>query len=397
MKILYTLILTIIITTAIYSQNYNDAEYDRGIEINTKEITQSDNNNDKLGNKAIPANDDCSNAIEISVGNALLCGQTTQNASTQNKEYFCNGGGSPETVWYRFTAVNDSTVLTFIETNNSSCSPHVAVYGPFDAGMGCLPKSGSNIVCVEMVTTDRGLHQLVTGLDINKSYLIQIEGRSCGSTRYTEFCIGIANPLVNTISSGASIIDACGTGFNGNTSLGNYPSGSNTWNRNLDYNNATTVSGTSQTGADVTYHINNDSWFCFIPTVDGTWQINIDGISNCHLSGTNGIQASLFVGDPTYLTNIYDFPSPMLPGSSNLSSVITASTGDHIYILIDGWAGDACDYVLTLTNLSGGCNVSPLPINLTSFKATEKDNKVELKWETASEVNNDYFTVLKSI
>lgn len=38
----------------------------------------------------------------------------------------------------------------------------------------------------------------------------------------------------------------------------------------------------------------------------------------------------------------------------------------------------------------------PLPIELVSFKAYQEDNSVTLEWKTASEVNNDYFTVLRS-
>ena len=39
---------------------------------------------------------------------------------------------------------------------------------------------------------------------------------------------------------------------------------------------------------------------------------------------------------------------------------------------------------------------SPLPIELVSFTATKNNKVVEVKWETASELNNDYFEVEKS-
>jgi hypothetical protein len=39
---------------------------------------------------------------------------------------------------------------------------------------------------------------------------------------------------------------------------------------------------------------------------------------------------------------------------------------------------------------------TPLPIKLTSFTADVEDNSVLLKWTTASEINNDYFTLEKS-
>lgn len=49
-----------------------------------------------------------------------------------------------------------------------------------------------------------------------------------------------------------------------------------------------------------------------------------------------------------------------------------------------------------------GCNEFPvgvgqLPVELTSFDATEKDCEVTLAWETASEENNDFFEVQRSV
>jgi hypothetical protein len=40
---------------------------------------------------------------------------------------------------------------------------------------------------------------------------------------------------------------------------------------------------------------------------------------------------------------------------------------------------------------------TPLPVELTSFTATLKFDVVELKWSTASELNNDYFTIERTI
>jgi hypothetical protein len=39
---------------------------------------------------------------------------------------------------------------------------------------------------------------------------------------------------------------------------------------------------------------------------------------------------------------------------------------------------------------------TPLPIELISFNATINDSKVNINWQTASEINNDYFTIEKS-
>lgn len=39
---------------------------------------------------------------------------------------------------------------------------------------------------------------------------------------------------------------------------------------------------------------------------------------------------------------------------------------------------------------------SPLPVNLLNFDAYQQNNEVVINWKTASEVNNDYFTVKRS-
>ena len=48
----------------------------------------------------------------------------------------------------------------------------------------------------------------------------------------------------------------------------------------------------------------------------------------------------------------------------------------------------------TLGNNTGGAN--PLPIELTSFNATARDNQVDVTWTTASELNNDFFELQRS-
>lgn len=48
----------------------------------------------------------------------------------------------------------------------------------------------------------------------------------------------------------------------------------------------------------------------------------------------------------------------------------------------------------TFGSLTG---INPLPVELRYFKAALKNNEVELIWETASELNNDYFTIERAV
>lgn len=49
------------------------------------------------------------------------------------------------------------------------------------------------------------------------------------------------------------------------------------------------------------------------------------------------------------------------------------------------------------TFASDDIDVNPLPITLISFKATANGSTVDLDWQTGSEINNDYFTIERSV
>ena len=77
------------------------------------------------------------------------------------------------------------------------------------------------------------------------------------------------------------------------------------------------------------------------------------------------------------------------PGYGTNTSNAYYSAGSH----------PAAQYIsisnLTLTPTGSGCIT--LPIEMTSFYGTCKDNISELKWSTASELNNDYFLLEQSV
>lgn len=77
---------------------------------------------------------------------------------------------------------------------------------------------------------------------------------------------------------------------------------------------------------------------------------------------------------------------------------IPVNAGETYYLMINNWSPGANGFDLVFNFTDGGsmdCQI--LPINLLIFNAKVIDNnKVRLDWVTASEENNDYFTVLKS-
>ncbi len=86
------------------------------------------------------------------------------------------------------------------------------------------------------------------------------------------------------------------------------------------------------------------------------------------------------------------------PGATPSSSTLANPTNIQ-------WNSQGAKTV-TCTLGNGTCNVvtitqninitAPLPVDITSFTATEKQPGVELQWNTANEINNDYFIVYKS-
>lgn len=61
------------------------------------------------------------------------------------------------------------------------------------------------------------------------------------------------------------------------------------------------------------------------------------------------------------------------------------------YLVMDGNANSDCNYTLT------GANIQPLPIELISFFGIKYNDVNMIKWEVASEVNNDYFSIERSL
>jgi trimeric autotransporter adhesin len=82
-----------------------------------------------------------------------------------------------------------------------------------------------------------------------------------------------------------------------------------------------------------------------------------------------------------------------------------ASAGEHTYTPNSGYSttGGSIYFTVPYSDIQSGVgyftiasiNIStaPLPIELVNFSANCNDNKVDIKWTTASEFNNDYFTI----
>jgi len=351
-----------------------------------------------IGLLAQPANDNCASATTLTNGAACI-GGTTLNATVQVGETFCDFAGSTEeTVWYRFTAANDSMVLGFIQTNSTNAPPRLSLYGPNPT---CLPTAANQIFsCLTALTGDPGRHLLFTGLTVGASYFVQIQGNNSGgpADRHTTFCMSIQQPAANGLPAGSNVMDACGTAFSGTTAGGTWNSGTGSAFSNLDNNAATTCLGCAA-GLDVPYVTNNTAWFTFCAAVAGTWRVTLNNVSACRLAAPNsGVQATVFTGTSSALvfnqTTDAAAPYQVAVGQTWTSTTFTVAAGSCAFVSVDGFAGDECNYSLTLTNMSGGCVL--LATKISKFEAKQLLETIKLNWEIAQQENTTSYFIERS-
>ena len=134
-------------------------------------------------------------------------------------------------------------------------------------------------------------------------------------------------------------------------------------------------------------------------SAEGVWTLDPDGAPGgnydlkCYIANFAGLSDNQF----TILTR--------LSGSCNAAQWDCAPCGfGDPGINTNGNAGRMVGdgYALRLgfnsfSEFGIGRSSAPLPIELLSFTAKCNDEKIELSWSTASETNNDYFTVEKSL
>lgn len=97
------------------------------------------------------------------------------------------------------------------------------------------------------------------------------------------------------------------------------------------------------------------------------------------------------------------FRNTSVPGTISFATRVDMSSGVSYDVGIDDFDGDGRPDIAvtnsgtTVSILQNLCTVVPLPIELLSFTGQLKDGKGILKWSTASETNNDYFTLERSM
>ncbi|MDG2450438.1 MAG: LamG domain-containing protein, partial [Saprospiraceae bacterium] len=106
---------------------------------------------------------------------------------------------------------------------------------------------------------------------------------------------------------------------------------------------------------------------------------------------------------PTYTGTYYYRENDAFQLGSNESGLIVCKRDDNEDPTWEDASAtlNTAEKTLTMTNLNTemflGNSVTPLPIDLVSFTANVNDDRVDLKWLTSTEINNDYFTIERSV
>jgi len=130
-----------------------------------------------------------------------------------------------------------------------------------------------------------------------------------------------------------------------------------------------------------------NSTFYYFTSPGNPFQITIDNVE-C-VGGGNDMQASIFRATPgncgTNLTSGNQVACHVFTGSYTFNINNGDPPGTTYIIWFDGNAGANCKW-----------NINVLPVELTDLKVKCDNESALISWTTASETNNDYFTIERS-
>lgn len=316
-----------------------------------------------------PANDDCTGAVSLTVNPGLACVDSetgsVASATASSQDATACGGTENDDVWYSFVATSTDHVVALSNIFGSTTDLYHSVWE------GACPTL--NLVAG---TCSDGDAQNLTGLTIGNTYYVRVNSWSSASGATTTFDICITTPEPPPPCDGSlpEPDDACANATSINTFDG--------------YCGTSLASYTVDANGAFCGSLDNNSWLQFVAsetTVQITWWIT--GGASC-ISGVQFEAYSGTCGSLTAITSSCINPTGSA-GSNGTFSFSGLTIGNTYYIMIDGYAGDVCDY--TWQAQSG-----ILPIDLVNLKGTVLTRKNLLTWDTESETNNDYFEIQKS-
>ncbi|MCB9173632.1 MAG: T9SS type A sorting domain-containing protein [Flavobacteriales bacterium] len=273
--------------------------------------------------------------------------------------------------WAKFTANSTSTTIDMVDFNGAQTANY------FDISIYTGTCGSFTQVDCRSVDSKNNAYSITTTAGTEYYMLITTGSAYSGTTMNVSICGGACTVPPNNNCASAIPVSS-GVLYTGNTSCATP--------------DAALCSGSTE----------NNVWYSW--TAPATWpagdpafiiMFNQDCYLDNALTYSSGTQFSLYNSSEVCGTITGGVGECMVyhnPGNAaNTYATFVPVAGQTYLLNFDGFGGDACTFSFQLNN------APVLPIKLLDFSAEYLDKKVQLDWITETEINNDFFTVERSI
>ncbi len=336
-----------------------------------------------------PANDECTAATAVAVNTGATCTLQTPGtllgATASAQTNSCNATYDDDDVWFSFVATSTTHSIALNNVNGNNTDLYHSVY------TGACGSISGALICSDPNTST------LTGLTVGTTYFIRVYtwGTTTGANTTFSVCVTTPPPP----SPGVDCVGA--TGVCGNASFSGNSNGEGIEEITASNQGCISFSGEQQS-----------SWYFFKPSAGGTlsftlvtsvdydfaiwgpYASNSTPSSVCSPSVAPVRCSFAAGGGNTGMGNGASDNSETAAGDKWVSQM-NVTTGQVYVMLINNFAADLSSFSL---NWGGTATLdcTLLPIELLSFKGKNDGPQNTLEWITASEKNNDYFTLEKS-
>ncbi len=316
-------------------------------------------------------NDACECATAMTPGTPVV----GSNATSTLDDPFTGGGWCPDgNVWYKFTTPASPGCYSFANQQATAGCNYVTVYPSScpSQGSAFLNNNTSTNVYNDQGSSEPGFG----GMLPNTTYFVSVANTVAGGT----FTLNVKpnTPIASNDLCSSPIAIGTTSVLTDNAVAG------------CEYSYVAAQDANVAPATLCASSLENISWFSFTAVATGTVTIKFSTIL-CN-NGGGGIQTGLITGTcASYTIGTSGSAICAAASSGTITYNITNATAGQTYLIgVDGNAGSNCHFFVS------GTNVVPLPIELIMFKAELNGNSVDINWSTATETNNDYFTIERS-
>ncbi len=321
------------------------------------------NNETSSSRLAPPSNDDCADAIPLTVGDPCVSGTTIDGSIEAGEDTTCNAPPD-QSVWYSFVATQADMYVTVDRTASSGCYLGSSVFSN-----GCLP--GTELNCEDISGGPlMNIHNL-TGLTAGDTYYIRVIYNTtlggCGGgppgSRGADFCLRVGE-TEDCSSCSSPCGPACG------------------------FSSTPTVAQVTSSCPEYDLHAplneNQSNTYCY------TFTANNSTVTMGMIANTRGCTGGTVYGATWTVQG--SGCGPVLDSGDLSNTTMTGLTvgQDYTYCYTPT---AAC---LRLSQYPYFVGAVPLPIELVSFQAKVANKAVIVEWTTASELNNEWFELERS-